>query len=53
MNTRKTIAVLCAALLAASTPLPVHAQEPTYPTDSDDYKAMLSEYPEYYRIQGD
>lgn len=53
MNSRKTIAILCAAVLAISVPIAVHAEEYTYPSDSDDYKAMVSEYPDYYRIQGD
>lgn len=53
MNTRKTIAVLCAALLAASMPFAVYAEEQTYPSDFDDYKALVSEYPEYYREQDD
>ncbi len=53
MNNRKTIAALCAAMLAVSMPFAAHAEEQTYPSDSNDYKAMVSEYPEFYRIQGD
>ncbi len=53
MKFKKQLSFVLAALCTCTMPLPVHAQEPTYPTDSDDYKAMLSEYPEYYRIQGD
>ncbi len=53
MNIRKTIAVLCAGLLAASMPFAVYAEEQTYPSDFDDYKALTAECPEYYREQGD
>ncbi len=53
MNTRKTITILCAIMMAASMPFAVYAEEQTYPSDSDDYKALAAKCPEYYREQGD
>ena len=50
---KRICAVLSALALAFSVPLPVSAEEYTYPEMADDYSALVEEYPDYFRMQGD
>ena len=50
---KRICAVLSALALAFSVPLPVSAEEYTYPKMADDYSALVEEYPDYFRMQGD
>ena len=48
---KRICAVLSALALAFSVPLPVSAEEYTYPKMADDYFALVEEYPDYFRMQ--
>ena len=48
---KRVCAVLSALALALSVPLPVSAEEYTYPKMADDYFALVEEYPYYFRMQ--
>ena len=50
---KRVCAILSALALAFSVPLPVSAEEYTYPKMADDYSALVEEYPDYFRMQGD
>ena len=50
---KRICSVLSALALAFSVPLPVSAEEYTYPKMADDYSALVEEYPDYFRMQGD
>lgn len=50
---KRICAVLSALALAFSVPLPVSAEEYTYPEMAEDYSALVEEYPDYFRMQGD
>ena len=50
---KRIFALLSALALAFSVPLPVSAEEYTYPKMADDYSALVEEYPDYFRMQGD
>ena len=50
---KRIFALLSALALAFSVPLPVSAEEYTYPEMADDYSALVEEYPDYFRMQGD
>ena len=48
---KRICAFLSALALAFSVPLPVSAEEYTYPKMADDYFALVEEYPDYFRMQ--
>ena len=48
---KRVCAILSALALAFSVPLPVSAEEYTYPKMADDYFALVEEYPDYFRMQ--
>ena len=48
---KRIFALLSALALAFSVPLPVSAEEYTYPKMADDYFALVEEYPDYFRMQ--
>ena len=48
---KRISAVFSALALAFSVPLPVSAEEYTYPKMADDYFALVEEYPDYFRMQ--
>ncbi len=48
---KRICAVLSALALAFSVPLPVSAEEYTYPKMADDYFALVEEYPDCFRMQ--
>ena len=48
---KRIFALLSALTLAFSVPMPVSAEEYTYPKMADDYFALVEEYPDYFRIQ--
>ena len=48
---KRICAVLSALALAFSVPLPVSAEEYTYPEMAEDYSALVEEYPDYFRMQ--
>ena len=48
---KRICAVLSALALTFSVPLPVSAEEYTYPKMADDYFALVEEYPDYFRMQ--
>lgn len=50
---KRVCAILSALALAFSVPLPVSAEEYTYPKMADDYFALVKEYPDHFRMQGD
>ena len=50
---KRICAILSALALVFSVPLPVSAEEYTYPKMADDYSALVEEYPDYFRMQGD
>ena len=50
---KRVCAILSALALAFSVPLPVSAEEYTYPKMADDYFALVEEYPDHFRMQGD
>lgn len=48
---KRICAILSALALVFSVPLPVSAEEYTYPKMADDYFALVEEYPDYFRMQ--
>lgn len=48
---KRIFALLSSLTLAFSVPMPVSAEEYTYPKMADDYFALVEEYPDYFRMQ--
>ncbi len=53
MKMKRILSIASAAMLTVAAPLTVSAQEQIYPSQANEYKEFIAEYPEYYCIQGD